>query len=1055
MFIVKKILRYAILLFLITVFLSAPVFAAEEHFKTISEAQKAFEAGDFRKGEDILLELKKKYESEAMLISLANVYAELGESLFRSFNYGKSMGYVNDGLKLIFEIEKIGVSNVNDDGIGHQFEYYSKTYGHFGELYAKTYYEDYRKMYFYSAKWRIYQNLSQNYRIAGEYPRAEEFFKKMQEALEVSNKHLKEARFMKNPSELIELSLTEAAKKFPSNKKIYEDQIASFKQTNERLMNEGQKHSDDMAKTTKEISGIYAEITKKIITKDITGLDVLIDDYAKKTASLDSTLWMITLSINSLKTYGQAGMIDDCEKIKDYYIHYALRPWEMVLKAFEYKTVGQPEKSKELIEKAMDIFSKREKISFKTYAGPQYMKLFQISESEKIPLSWQILYASVLADIGDDRAVSLYGDIKNDFSKILQQEKEKLATLGPMVFAKDEILENINTDLSRFYEKKGDSIKTLEYLDGALKLRESARSSFSVESHKIAYLIQNKKLYEKFLNLSTYDSLLNLAAMERAKSRAMVDLIAQRIQDTGEPILKNIAAKKLFALMEMPITSQVEPQTRGIKIIQKDITDAELQALMKNQPEMYSLVSVEPMPPKEIEGIIPEDAAVISYYVMDDSVYINLLQKGNKIVKRVNIPKMSLYGNIYNFRKKIQDKNYKEDTKEESGIDISWAQDNKKVKISIKNNMPFPLEIINITKIVPNYYPPQSIYSLHFIKENQIGIEPLVKLLESSNSKILMEDEISFEWASSYIEEIHLETNIGDFWIKLFLKDYPGGPSITEIGRAGTKFRTDKTGLYDILIKPVEGSISAKHLIIIPHSALHLLPFEALKDSAGKYLIEKYVISYAPSLAVLKFCKTKNSGKKEKLVAYGDPLGDLKFAKTEVSDIKGFFSQSRVVTGQEVTLQNVLDSIKQGDIIHFACHGVFDPSSPFDSSLLLYGEKGNPEPFTVSKVMGLRLNPYLVTLSACDTGLARISGGDELLGLIRGFFIAGTPSLITTLWEIDDKSSNLLVSRFYDNLITKKMDKAQALKEAKLSLMKNGYNRPYYWAAFVLQGDWK
>jgi len=190
------------------------------------------------------------------------------------------------------------------------------------------------------------------------------------------------------------------------------------------------------------------------------------------------------------------------------------------------------------------------------------------------------------------------------------------------------------------------------------------------------------------------------------------------------------------------------------------------------------------------------------------------------------------------------------------------------------------------------------------------------------------------------------------------------------------------------------------------------------------------------------------------LVAYGDPLGDLSFARVEVDRIQNYFTESNVFTGQEVTLKKVLGTIKNGDIIHFACHGIFNPASPFNSALLLSGQDGSAEPLTVSRLLGLKMNPYLTTLSACDTGLARISGGDELLGLVRGFFVAGSPSLVTTLWPIDDKSTSLFMARFYENLITKNMNKADAVRDAKLYLMNEGYKRPYYWAAFILQGDW-
>ena len=259
--------------------------------------------------------------------------------------------------------------------------------------------------------------------------------------------------------------------------------------------------------------------------------------------------------------------------------------------------------------------------------------------------------------------------------------------------------------------------------------------------------------------------------------------------------------------------------------------------------------------------------------------------------------------------------------------------------------------------------------------------------------------------------------------------------------------------IFDVLIAPVAEYIHAGHLVIIPHGALHFLPFEALQDREGKYLIEKYDVSYAPSLSVLKYCKQNNTGRKDRLAAFGDPLGDLAFAKAEVNALRDLFPDSAVFTGPEVTLEKVVINTKDRDVIHFACHGVFNTGSPFDSALLLHGPDGTAQLLTVSRILGMKMQPYLVTLSACDTGLARISGGDELLGLVRGFFVAGSPSLVTALWPIDDKSTSLLMHRFYENLMKKNMNKAEALRDAKLHLLNAGYENPYYWAAFILQGD--
>jgi len=284
---------------------------------------------------------------------------------------------------------------------------------------------------------------------------------------------------------------------------------------------------------------------------------------------------------------------------------------------------------------------------------------------------------------------------------------------------------------------------------------------------------------------------------------------------------------------------------------------------------------------------------------------------------------------------------------------------------------------------------------------------------------------------------------------------------LTVYEERGFSFTPLKQSLYDVLIKPVEPYITGKRLVIVPHSVLHFLPFETLKDGQGRYLIESHPVSYAPSLNALRLCRTKNRGKATKLVAYGDTLGDLQYARREVDAVSSLFEESVVLSGQQVTKASVSSTIAQGDIIHFACHGIFDPASPLDSALVMASPAsrgvtlGNLNLLTVSDIMRFKASPSLVFLSACDTGRARVSGGDELIGLVRGFFVAGSPSLVTTLWPIDDESTAMLAFRFYENLLKRNMDKAKALQEAKLYLMKQGFKDPYYWAAFVLQGDWQ
>ncbi len=96
----------------------------------------------------------------------------------------------------------------------------------------------------------------------------------------------------------------------------------------------------------------------------------------------------------------------------------------------------------------------------------------------------------------------------------------------------------------------------------------------------------------------------------------------------------------------------------------------------------------------------------------------------------------------------------------------------------------------------------------------------------------------------------------------------------------------------------------------------------------------------------------------------------------------------------------------------------------------------------------------LVTLSACETALSKVQGEDDLSGLSRAFFYAGTPSILATLWEVDDNSTYILMEHFYKNWL-KGMSKPEALTRAQTALKQiPQYTHPYYWAPFVLIGDW-
>jgi len=144
-------------------------------------------------------------------------------------------------------------------------------------------------------------------------------------------------------------------------------------------------------------------------------------------------------------------------------------------------------------------------------------------------------------------------------------------------------------------------------------------------------------------------------------------------------------------------------------------------------------------------------------------------------------------------------------------------------------------------------------------------------------------------------------------------------------------------------------------------------------------------------------------------------------------------------------------------IIHMACHGIINEEHPTLSGLVL-SKDGNDNGFlSVKDVLNLPpLKSRLVVLSACQTGLGKLVRGEGMVGLTRAFMYAGTPTVLVSLWSVSDVSTATLMGEFYRNLVKEKLSKTDALRKAQLSLLGNEkFAHPFYWAPFVLVGDWK
>jgi len=262
--------------------------------------------------------------------------------------------------------------------------------------------------------------------------------------------------------------------------------------------------------------------------------------------------------------------------------------------------------------------------------------------------------------------------------------------------------------------------------------------------------------------------------------------------------------------------------------------------------------------------------------------------------------------------------------------------------------------------------------------------------------------------------------------------------------------------LFAQLVRPGLQGRTPKELLIVPHDALHYLPFQALMPAPGRYLIQEAPLYYYSSASLMQFTREKALGGLPTPFAVGnpdlkDPTLNLRYAEREVRGLADLFPGAVLLTRQEATKAKARDYSPRYTLLHFATHAELDEADPMGSAILLAPDQGDDGRLEVQEIFGLNLHASLVVLSACETALGKLTRGDELTGLTRAFIYAGTPSVITTLWKVNDRASYELMQEFYRNLKTGK-DKAESLRQAQLATLEK-YPHPYFWAAYQLTGE--
>jgi CHAT domain-containing protein/Tfp pilus assembly protein PilF len=542
--------------------------------------------------------------------------------------------------------------------------------------------------------------------------------------------------------------------------------------------------------------------------------------------------------------------------------------------------------------------------------------------------------------------------------------------------------------LGRIAEREGDNQAAFDYYAEAIKVVESLRAKYTDPELKALFMKDKFRLYERMIQLlyKMQRSPEALHYLERARARLMLDMLAEKTLSSKnkeenellnqERDLRKRIDELSIGQERIAIESRLDPEEEILDLQEPKMTPSELERLQsqhrsilekieKLNPELASLVSINPLKADEIQALLDGDTILIEYFVGMENRFIFVVTKEKIMAMPLEIDSKKLFQKVREFRVRA------------------------------------------VERITPD------------------------RLLSKVYERPLLE-------------------------------------------------------LYEILIQPIGKEVfGKKNLIIVPHGMLHYLPFQALLSRDGKYLIESFSISYLPSATVLKYARVKNRGNRVDLFAAGNPatgLAPLPAAEVEVKEVSAIFEKKMVLTGQQATKTSVKSQGPRYDLMLLSTHGEMIESNPLKSNLRFTPSGRDDGKLTVSEIFDMEIKANLVTLSACETALVKgetgdFPQGDDLVGLSRAFIHAGAPSVVASLWKVSDDSTVQLMRNFYHNL--KSMPKAEALRKAQMDLMRSTVHftvtragggliqpaqkgseeviecsHPFFWAPFILLGDW-
>ena len=511
-----------------------------------------------------------------------------------------------------------------------------------------------------------------------------------------------------------------------------------------------------------------------------------------------------------------------------------------------------------------------------------------------------------------------------------QEAAERFKKLlgNPRIQQNGEIYWQLLYDLGRLADADGNLAAATDYLRQAVAVIERHRLNIDTEVNKIGFAADRQSVYGALVDVlyRRGDTASMFQYVERAKARALVDLLAYKWREKPPAKLAGAAVEQFNAYLRLDEQTQYQSGSGDARALLTEL-DASRQGLLLADPMFASLVAVQGVGLAEVSARLRPDESLLEYFASGPDLYL----------------------------------------------------------------------------LVINH-----------------------------------DDAAAFKLDNAQPARQSLSRQIADFR--------------TSIDRMAPDVEARARALYDRLLRPAQTRLR-KHLTIVPHSPLHYLPFAALHDGQN-WLLQRHSVRMLPSASVERLLEAMPRAASPNVLILANPdtgvaANDLAHAELEARGISRNFPNARLLTRVAASERALRSESGSYAYVHLATHGKFQSSAPLKSFLLLAGDAEYDGLLTVDEIYGLKLNADLVSLSACETGLGKGSAGDDVVGLVRGFFYSGARTLLASYWSVDDAATAELMQKFYAGLDGQ--NKRDALRGAQLELLGRGA-APFFWASFYLTG---